>query len=82
MDRHKDAWEMNEHGACNPIAIANNIVEACRQIRDEGGDTHNDTAIKLMVHQLATATGATGLFVGTDSLGLYQEMMRECKHKF
>ena len=43
-------------GACNPSAIALGIVSACREIREEGGDTPaiiNDPAIKLMVHQLS-----------------------------
>jgi hypothetical protein len=69
--RHKDA-DLISKGASNPIAIANAIVRACKEVQDECGSTATDSAIHLMVHQLAYITetsrvdSLTGYRVATD----------------
>ncbi|MGQ7794442.1 hypothetical protein ACUN0C_18710 [Faunimonas sp. B44] len=40
-------------GACNPSGIAHAIIEACREVREEGGNPCTDAAVQLMAHQLA-----------------------------
>lgn len=43
-------------GACNPIAIANGLVDAMRECRDEGADHDaicKDAGVRLIAHQLA-----------------------------
>ena len=52
MSRQADALAITQ-GACNPSGIALAIVDACREVRDEGGCPTVDPAIRLMVHQLA-----------------------------
>lgn len=57
--RFKDAQAI-QGGACNPIAIANSLVEAIAQCRAENMDTdaiNSDPAVQLIVHQLAHLTG-------------------------
>ncbi len=56
--RHRDAYYIQNPGACNPSGIAHSIVKACQEIRDnplhQGTcEIRNDPAIRLMVHQLA-----------------------------
>lgn len=55
-ERHYNAMVISD-GASNPIAVANAISRACREVQDEGGDTENDPAIRLMVYQLHHLTG-------------------------
>jgi len=50
--RFKDALVI-QLGAVNPSGICHTIIEACREVQDEGGSTQDDPAIRLMVHQLA-----------------------------
>jgi len=54
--RHADALIISD-GASNPIAVANAIANACREVQDDGGKTDADPAIQLMVYQLAHLTG-------------------------
>ena len=52
-DRHRDALFIVDPGACNPSGVALAIFNACRQVRDEGGDVRTDPAVRLMTTQLA-----------------------------
>ena len=59
--RHKDALAI-QLGACNPSGIAQSIMDACTEIRNEphhAGTAHitSDPAVRLMVHQLAFICG-------------------------
>ncbi len=51
--RVAEALAITRPGACNPSGIALAIVEACRQIRAEGGAPAKDAAVRLMASQLA-----------------------------
>jgi hypothetical protein len=78
MKRHRDALAIQD-GACNPSGIAHSIVEACREVRDRGGNVTADPAIRLMVHQLAYICGIT---TGMEPLARahdYSECMRLCR---
>lgn len=76
--RHQDALNVTA-GACNPIAIANAIVRASREITDQPGkgtdDVGKDPAVRLMVHQLAYLAGIpTG-----ESMSDYDGWMKACE---
>lgn len=79
--RFKNAWEMNQYGASNSIAIANAIIEACRDVINEGGTCGNDPAVRLLVHQLSHVTGANDLHYGSDTLGKFKDYMKFCKER-
>lgn len=53
--RHADALCI-QAGASNPSGVANSIMEAVREARNEGAWAQDDSAIKLMVHQLSSIT--------------------------
>ena len=52
-DRHREALFIVDPGACNPSGVALAVFNACRQVRDEGGDVRLDPAVRLMTTQLA-----------------------------
>lgn len=70
--RHADALYI-QCGACNPSGIANSIVEACAEVRKEGGATVDDGAVRLMAHQLASVMG---IFTYDDSW--WRDAAHEC----
>lgn len=82
-NRFKDALLASE-GACNPSAIALGIVSACREIRENGGDTSaiiNDPAVKLMVHQLSFICRVPEFDADLDAYGRALDSCREaCGH--
>ena len=76
--RHSDAVHIQQ-GACNPSGIAHSIIQACQEIRNEGGGTdtiRQDPAVRLMVHQLAFLTGVREI---DDELSTYSELVRKCE---
>lgn len=77
--RHQDALHIIG-GACNPSGIAHAIIEACQEVRANGSagtaTVCTDTAIRLMVHQLAYITGI--VVFEQDSLA-YGRAMDECE---
>ena len=57
--RYKDALAIWD-GACNPSAIVNSLVNACAEVRAQNLGTASvcqDSAVRLMVYQLAFLTG-------------------------
>lgn len=71
--RHSDAIAI-QGGACNPAAIANSILDAVREVRDdEHGDACQDTAVRLMVHQLAYICNVAGVDEN------YRQLTDECE---
>ena len=50
--RFQNAVLIVDPGACNPSGIAHSIIEACREVREEGGDVRADPAVRLMITQL------------------------------
>lgn len=52
-NRFRDALVIVDPGASNPSGIAHAIIAACTEVRDEGGSTQTDPAVRLMVTQLA-----------------------------
>ena len=81
--RFSDAISI-QNGACNPIAIANSIVNACKEVsQEENGGTQavcDDPAVRLMVHQLMFLTKADQL-EGNGCSDTYFQCMEICKNK-
>ena len=53
--RHKDALNIQNGGACNIAGMANTLVKACKEMFQKGeGNPADDPAIRLIVHQMAS----------------------------
>jgi hypothetical protein len=80
-NRHRDALAI-QLGACNPSGIAHSILDACREMREQGVGTAQmcaDPALRLMVHQLAFVCGVTS---GAEELAkapTWAEAMAACR---
>lgn len=72
--RHADSLGIQQ-GAVNPNGIAHAIIDACQEVREEGGDAAKDAAVRLMAHQLAFICGV-GEIEG--SYAIYDQLMDEC----
>ena len=72
-DRHRDALFIVDPGACNPSGVALAIFNACRQVRDEGGDVRTDPAVRLMTTQLAS------LVRGDSNIDDYGALIATCR---
>lgn len=50
--RFKNAYEIWNVGASNPTGVTNALLDAMKEVRDEGGDVSNDAAVQLILDQL------------------------------
>ena len=50
--RFKNAYEIWNVGASNPVAVANALLDAMKEARDEGGDVSNDAAVQVILDHL------------------------------
>ena len=50
--RFKNAYEIWNVGASNPTGVANALLDAMREARDEGGDVNNDPAVQVILDHL------------------------------
>ena len=50
--RFKNAYEIWNVGASNPVGVANALLDAMREARDEGGDVSNDPAVQVILDHL------------------------------
>ena len=74
-NRFRDALVIVDPGASNPSGIAHAIIAACVEVRDEGGSTQTDPAVRLMVTQLAWVCHANW---DTDEYG---QLLAECRRR-
>jgi hypothetical protein len=74
-NRFRDALVIVDPGASNPSGIAHAIVAACAEVRDEGGATATDPAVRLMVTQLAWVCRANC------SIDEYSQLLAECRRR-
>ncbi len=74
-ERHKDALAI-QMGACNPSGVALSIVDACREARDEGKSATEDSAVRLMVHQLYHICGGWPIDHDSDTYG---RLTKDCE---
>ena len=72
-DRYREALFIVDPGACNPSGVALAVFNACRQVRDEGGDVRADPAVRLMTTQLAF------LVRGDSGIDDYDALIETCR---
>ena len=51
-NRFKNAYEIWNVGASNPVGVTNALLDAMKEVRDEGRDVNNDAAVQLILDQL------------------------------
>jgi hypothetical protein len=74
-NRFREALQIVDPGASNPSGIAHAIVAACAEVRNEGGSTATDPAVRLMVTQLAWVCHADS------DIDDYGELLAECRRR-
>jgi hypothetical protein len=74
-NRHKDALQIQQ-GASNPLAVANALVCAIREVNDERGSARTDAAVLLIAHQLEHLLRSKTL---SESLQVYQSALKACQ---
>ena len=57
--RHKAAYEIWTVGASNPMGVANALIDAMKETRDEGSDPSNDAAVQVVLDHLCFLCGMT-----------------------
>lgn len=57
--RFKNAYEIWSVGASNPVGVANALLDAMKEARDEGGDVNNDPAVQVILDHLCFLCGMT-----------------------
>ena len=50
--RFKNAYEIWTVGASNPVGVTNALLDAMKEVRDEGDDPGNDPAVQMILDQL------------------------------
>ena len=75
-NRFREALQIVDPGASNPSGIAHAIVAACAEVRREGGSTATDTAVRLMVTQLAWVCRADSCHIND-----YGQLLAECRRR-
>lgn len=50
--RFKNAYEIWNWGASNPVGVTNALLDAMREARDEGVDPRNDPAVQMILDHL------------------------------
>jgi hypothetical protein len=73
--RFRKALQIVDPGASNPSGIAHAIVAACAEVRNEGGSTATDPAVRLMVTQLAWVCHADSF------IDDYGQLLAECRRR-
>ena len=51
-NRFKNAYEIWNVGASNPMGVTNALLDAMKEVRGEGGDISQDPAVKLILDHL------------------------------
>ena len=51
-NRFKNAYEIWNVGASNPVGVANALLDAMKEVRDEGGGVSNDLAVQMILDHL------------------------------
>lgn len=51
-NRFKNAYEIWNVGASNPVGVANALLDAMKEVRGEDGDISQDPAVKMILDHL------------------------------
>lgn len=55
--RFKNAYEIWNVGASNPVGVTNALLDAMKEVRDEGDDPGNDAAVQVILDHLCFLCG-------------------------
>ena len=55
--RFKNAYDIWNVGASNPVGVTNALLGAMKEVRDEGGDVSNDAAVQVILDHLCFLCG-------------------------
>ena len=55
--RFKNAYEIWNVGASNPVGVTNALLDDMKEARDEGGDPSNDPAVQVILDHLCFLCG-------------------------
>lgn len=55
--RFKNAYEIWNVGASNPVGVTNALLDAMKEVRDEGGEVGNDLAVQMILDHLCFLCG-------------------------
>ncbi|WP_233874949.1 hypothetical protein [Paraburkholderia adhaesiva] len=81
LNRHADALNVQEGGACNLSGVARSLVRAINQCHGENLGTdgiRNDPAIRLIVHQMGHLCNIGEI---DRDLSVYDSLEKACKEK-
>ena len=56
-NRFKNAYEIWNVGASNPVGVTNALLDAMKEVRDEGGDINKDPAVQMILDHLCFLCG-------------------------
>ena len=74
--RHKDAVEIQQNGACNITALSRVLVKAIDECRDENKTPCLDEAVRLILHQMSFVAAVYRL---DDDPSEYERCMALCE---
>lgn len=55
--RFKNAYEIWNVGASNPVGVTNALLDAMKEVRDEGGEVGNNLAVQMILDHLCFLCG-------------------------
>ena len=53
-NRFKNAYEIWNVGASNPMGVTNALLDAMKEVRGEGGDINKDPAVQMILDHLCS----------------------------
>lgn len=51
-NRYMNAYMLWTGGASNPVGVTNALLDAMKEVRDEGGDINHDPAVQMILDHL------------------------------
>ena len=75
--RFKNAYDIWNVGASNPMGVTNALLDAMKEARDEGGDPSNDAAVQLILDHLCFLCNMTQPSMLTSRLDVAIKLVEE-----
>ena len=77
--RFKNAYEIWNVGASNPVGVTNALLDAMREARDEGSDPSNDAAVQVILDHLCFLCNMTQPSFYMDWVRIYAAVEEKAK---
>lgn len=75
--RFKNAYDIWNAGASNPLGVTTALLDAMKEARDEGGDPSNDAAVQLILDHLCFLCNMTQPSMLTSRLDVAIKLVEE-----